>query len=98
MWRLAGALLLLGGASGLGFAYSQANRTPKFITASVERGSIANLVHATGTMERQVQVNVSSHLSGQVSGVFVDFNDVVKAGQPLARLDQETFVAQANEA
>ena len=28
----------------------------------------------------------------------VGFNDCVKAGQPIAQLDQETFAAQVNEA
>ncbi|MGA7011735.1 MAG: efflux RND transporter periplasmic adaptor subunit, partial [Pseudolabrys sp.] len=53
---------------------------------------------ATGTLEAQTTVYISSQLSGQIAEVYVDFNDVVKAGQPLARLDQESFLAQVNEA
>jgi len=30
--------------------------------------------------------------------VFVSFNDPVKAGQPIAQLDQEIFAAHVNEA
>jgi HlyD family secretion protein len=98
MWRLAIAILLLGIASlGLGFGFSQANQARTFITAPVERGVVASTVNATGTLEAQKTVDVSSQLSGQIAKVLVDFNDVVKAGQPLAQLDQESFVARVNE-
>jgi HlyD family secretion protein len=40
---------------------------------------------------------VSSQLSGRVAEVYVDFNDAVKAGQALARLDQDIFAAHVNE-
>jgi HlyD family secretion protein len=64
---------------------------PTFITAPVEYGAIATLVNATGTVEAEVTVDVSSQLSGQVAEVFVNFNDVVEAGEPLAQLDPESF-------
>src|SRR6476661_1608512 len=99
MWRLAIAILLLGVASlGMGFEFGRANHAPNFITVPVERGAVARLVSATGTLEAQTTVYISSQLSGQIAEVYVDFNDVVKAGQPLARLDQESFLAQVNEA
>lgn len=98
MWRLAFAIFLLGSAGlGLSYAYDQTNQAPSFITAPVEHGVVASVVNATGTLEAQVTVDVSSQLSGQVAEVFVNFNDLVKSGQPLARLDQESFVARVNE-
>jgi HlyD family secretion protein len=97
MWP-AVAIALLGTASvGLGFAYRSADDAGTFITAPVERGAITSVVSATGTVEAKVRVDVSSQLSGQVAKVFVDFNDIVKAGQPLAQLDQESFIARVNE-
>ena len=99
MWRLVSTILLLGGASvGLGYAYSDARRVPTFLTAPVEYGPVARVVSATGTVEAELTVRVSSQLSGQIDKVFVNFNDVVKAGQPLAQLDQESFVARLKEA
>ena len=99
MWRLALAILLLGVAIlGMGFEFGQANHARNFITAPVERGAVASFVSATGTLEAQTTVYISSQLSGQIAEVYVDFNDVVKAGQPLARLDQESLLAQVNEA
>jgi HlyD family secretion protein len=45
-----------------------------------------------------ITVEVSSQLSGRISEVLVNFNDEVKAGQPIARVDPEIFVARVNEA
>jgi HlyD family secretion protein len=99
MWRLAFTTLLLGAAgAGLGYAYSQDNRAPTFLTATVERGTISTLVKATGSTDARITVDVSSQLSGRVAEVFVNFNDVVKAGQPLAQLDQESFLIAVKEA
>jgi HlyD family secretion protein len=99
MWRLACALVPLAAVGvGLGYAYSENNPGPNYLTAPVERGAIASLVRATGTVDAQITVDVSSQLSGRMADVFVNFNDVVKAGQPLAQLDQEIFVAGGAEA
>src|SRR5215469_9650251 len=83
---------------GLGYSYSQEGSTATFLTTPVERGSISNLVKASGTVEAVVSVDVSSQLSGRIAGVFVNFNDNVKIGQPIAQIDQELFVARVNEA
>src|SRR5205085_3078197 len=71
---------------------------PKFITAAVERGTISTSVKATGSVDAVITVDVSSQLSGRISEVLVNFNDEVKAGQPIARVDPEIFAARVNEA
>ncbi len=83
---------------GLGYGYDQDSVVPVFLTAPLERGSIATVVKASGTVEAVVTVDVSSQLSGRVAEVFVNFNDTVKAGQPIAQLDQEIFSARVKEA
>jgi HlyD family secretion protein len=83
---------------GLGYAYHQESSAPTFLTAPVERGNIAALVKASGTVEAVATVDVSSQLSGRIAEVFVNFNDLVKTGQPIAQLDQEIFAARVNEA
>ena len=82
---------------GLGYTYGQDNSNPTFLTAPVERGSIATSVKASGTVEPVVNVDVSSQLSGRIADVFVNFNDMVTAGQPIAQIDQEIFAARVNE-
>ena len=83
---------------GLGYTFSQESPAPTYLTAPVERGNISTLVKANGTVEAVVSVDVSSQLSGQIAEVFVGFNDAVKAGQPIAQIDQEIFSARVNEA
>jgi HlyD family secretion protein len=97
--RLAVAAVLLGmPIAGAGYTYVREEPVSAFITAPVERGSISTSVKATGTVDAVITVDVSSQLSGRIAEVFVNFNDTVKAGQPLAQLDREIFVARADEA
>src|SRR5215471_13236554 len=77
---------------------SRESGTSSYLTAPVERGSISTLVKASGTVEAVVSVDVSSQLSGRIAEVFVNFNDSVTAGQPIAQIDQEIFAARVNEA
>jgi len=56
-----------------------------------ERGDIVRSVSASGTLQALVTVDVGSQISGQVSRVLVDFNDVVRSGQTLATLDPQTY-------
>src|SRR5262249_38851530 len=59
---------------------------------------ILTLVKASGTVQVVVSVDVSSQLSGRIAEVFVNFNDSVTAGQPIAQIDQEIFAARVKEA
>jgi HlyD family secretion protein len=80
------------------FVFYHEDQTHSYITASVERGNIATVVRATGTLNPISTVDVSSELSGRMAEVLVSFNDAVKAGQVLARLDQVIFSAKVKEA
>jgi HlyD family secretion protein len=66
----------------------------RFQTAKIERGNLTVTVTATGTLQPTNQVDVGSELSGIVRTVLVDFNDAVKVGQALARLDTTKLEAQ----
>lgn len=68
-----------------------------FNTVKVERGNITNSVTATGTIEAITTVNVGTQVSGILQHVYVDFNDVVKKGQLLARLDETSLKAQLEQ-
>jgi HlyD family secretion protein len=67
-----------------------------YATEEVRRGGLTVTVSATGNLQPTNQVEVGSEQSGLVTQVFVDNNDRVTAGQPLARLDtarlQDTIV------
>jgi len=53
----------------------------------VERGDVEASVSATGTLNAVTTVSVGTQVSGQISELLVDFNDTVKKGQLLARID-----------
>ncbi|MEP7155425.1 MAG: efflux RND transporter periplasmic adaptor subunit [Betaproteobacteria bacterium] len=60
---------------------------PRYKTADVDRGSIVQFVTATGTVNPVGLVNVGTQVSGTVSEVNVDFNDRVKRGQILLKIE-----------
>src|SRR5215208_5069652 len=90
--------LLTSAVAATGYVYYAQSETETFLTAPVERGDITVVVKATGRVEAKLAVDVSSQLSGRVAEVLVDFNDQVKVGQPIARLDPESYTAKLNQA
>jgi HlyD family secretion protein len=66
--------------------------------AEVSRGRAVTRVLAAGTVQPVVSVVVGSQVSGQVQEILVDYNDAVKAGQPIARLDPQLFVTRVDQA
>jgi HlyD family secretion protein len=58
-----------------------------YATETVRRGNLNVSVSATGNLQPTNEVQVGSEQSGLVTQVFVDNNDRVTQGQPLARLD-----------
>lgn len=59
--------------------------------AEITRLALTERVPATGTVQPVALVSVSSQTSGQVKDVYVDFNDIVAAGDPLALIDPLSF-------
>ena len=73
---------------------------PRYKLADVDRGSIVQFVTATGTLNPVGLVNVGTQVSGTVSEVNVDFNDRVKRGQILLKIEPTLLqaVIKQNEA
>ena len=86
------ALIAAGGA----FLWSQKDpaATVRYTTKPAQEGDLIVTVTATGTLEPTNQVDVGSELSGIIRTVAVDYNDRVKVGQVLARLDTAKLQAQ----
>ena len=59
---------------------------------------IDKAVLATGALNASINVEVGSQLSGQIATLAVDFNDVVKKGQLLAKLDDSKYRAEVDAA
>jgi HlyD family secretion protein len=66
-------------------------------TDAATHGSLIVTVTATGNLKPTDQVEVGSELSGIVQSVEVDYNDQVKVGQVLAKLDTTKLKAQMQQ-
>lgn len=80
---------------------AEAGGQPDFRYGTVERTDIQSTVSATGALNAVRTVQVGTQVSGQISAIYVDFNDKVKKGQLIARIDpvlQEQAVAEAGAA
>lgn len=68
-----------------------------FETVKAEKGKIANVVTATGTIEAVTSVDIGTQVSGIIDKVYVDFNDNVKQGDLLAVIDKKQLQAQLDQ-
>ncbi|MDR2499313.1 MAG: efflux RND transporter periplasmic adaptor subunit [Tannerellaceae bacterium] len=63
-------------------------------TARAERSTMINAITATGTVEPVITVEVGTQVSGIISKLYVDYNDVVTRGQLLAEMDKVNLEAE----
>ena len=85
------------------FVWKRLNPPPAidpFKTVSIERGDLTEEITANGIINPVRVVSVGTQVSGTVQALYADFNDRVKAGQLLLRLDPALFNSrlQASEA
>ncbi|WP_263352236.1 efflux RND transporter periplasmic adaptor subunit [Acidicapsa acidisoli] len=86
-------VVLVGAGAGIAHLASGTRLDPNKI-GKVTRGDVAKSVVATGKITPITQVEVKSKASGIVQQLFVDINNVVRKGQPLAQLDQQEISDQ----
>lgn len=87
-WVIGAAVLALFGGGWWWYQHNAKEDTgPIYNTEELKRGDLSLIVTATGNLAPTNQVTVGSELSGTVSEVYVDVNDTVKQGQPIAKLD-----------
>ncbi len=90
---LVGVVVLAGAGFAVAHMVSGTRLDPNKI-GKVGRGDVARSVVATGKITPMTQVEVKSKASGIVEKLFVDINNKVRKGQPLAELDQQEILAQ----
>jgi len=89
-WIIGGVGVLLAAVAVWFFFLRGGSDADPYRTEEVRNGEIVRSVSASGTLEALVTVEVGSQISGQVTDVLVDYNDRVRRGQVLARLDPQT--------
>ncbi len=93
-WLTWGALALVAAIVGIVWITWGTGGKVQYKTQAVQRGDLTMTVTATGTLEPTNQVDVGIEVSGTIKSVEVDYDDHVKVGQILARLDTSKLEAQ----
>jgi HlyD family secretion protein len=86
-------VVIVGGGVALARMVSGSSIDPNKL-AKVGKGDVARSVVATGKIQPITKVEVKSKASGIVEKLFVDINNKVRKGDPLAELDQQEILAQ----
>ncbi len=92
-WVIGAAVVVALAGSGAWLMSGSGGPSVTYTTQPVIQGDLTVTVTATGTVEPTNQVVISSELSGTVRAVNVDYNDTVKKGAVLARLNTDTLGA-----
>jgi membrane fusion protein, macrolide-specific efflux system len=76
--------------------FSKNGDAENYLTATVERSEIQNLVTATGVLQPREYVDVGAQVSGQLRKLLVVVGQQVKAGDLLAEIDATVFRAKVD--
>ncbi len=90
-------------ASAAGYYFYQKRTTaaakpPAYNTAVIAKGSIRQVVTATGQLAPLLEVDVGSQISGLVIKLHADFNTPVKKDQILVEIDPATYQQRLRQA
>jgi len=91
-------ILLVAALGAVGYFYFKKPPKAQYKTQKAERGSIVSTVSATGTLNAVVTVQVGTQVSGTISKLYVDFNSLVRKGQPIAQIDPALFTSAVQQA
>lgn len=95
------SVLALVGGGGYWFwqrAQTAAPEGPEYRVGEVDRGDVVQSVTASGKLSAVETVEIGSQVSGNLKEIHVDFNDVVKRGQLVAKIDPATYEAKVVQA
>jgi len=100
LWRVGTLVVLVGIGFGLLQWRQAAARAsaPTFQTEPAELGELKATVTATGTLDGQDSVEVGAEVTGNISKIYVDFNDRVKEGDILLEINPEVLLATKQSA
>lgn len=72
----------------------KAPEVPQFTKVTISQGDVVEAVSATGTLQAERLVSVGSKVSGVIDQLNTDFNQIVRAGQVLARVNTDLLETQ----
>lgn len=65
---------------------------------NVTKGNLESVVASTGALDAVTTVQVGTQVSGIVNKIYVDFNDTVRKGQLIARIDTTLLASSVRDA
>ena len=93
------ALLVAAGGAWYGWKkWGNHEKPVVYRTAKVERGSVVQLVRATGTVQPVKLVQVGTQVNGPIMRLGADFNSRVRAGDVVAQIDPAVYQANLAQA
>ena len=97
MKKLIALILILAAGAGWWFFKRGRGDEAQYLSATVTRGDMTQIVTATGTLNPVLNVTVGSQISGNIVKLFADWNSPVKAGQVVAQIDAALFQATVHQ-
>ena len=96
-------LIVLAVLAGIGAAaykptmdYIAKRNRPVWRTATVEQGKIVAVVNSTGAVKPKLRVAIGSFVSGPILELHCEFNQEVKQGELLAKIDPRIYEANVS--
>jgi len=90
-------LLVLAG-TGYGFRlWNKGAKESPYISVPAQKGSVTQVVTATGSLSAVITVQVGSQVSGTIDKLYADFNSKVKKDQVVAQINQDKFKATVDQ-
>lgn len=94
-----GLVVVAAMAGGYAYWRDGATQEPEgYVTETVDRGTIAATVTATGTLNPVTTVQVGTYVSGPIQALDVDYNSLVRKGQRVAKIDPRPFEVKVLQA
>lgn len=91
------AVLVLTGATIWFFNRNGTEVVSPYRFVTIEQGDLEAIVSSTGTLNAVTKVQVGTQVSGIISNIYVDFNDQVRRGQLVARIDTTLLVSAVHD-
>jgi HlyD family secretion protein len=90
-------IVVVAALAAAGYFYwdsQKAPEVPQFTKVVISQGNVVEAVSATGTLQAERLVSVGSKVSGVIDELNTDFNQIVRAGQVLARVNTDLLETQ----
>jgi HlyD family secretion protein len=90
-------ILVVAVLAAAGYFYwdsQKAPEVPQFTKVTISQGDVVEAVSATGTLQAERLVSVGSKVSGVIDELNTDFNQIVRRGDVLARVNTDLLETQ----